>query len=50
MGRRPLPALRILLGLDVVDGELRAGASLPTGMKTLRLRGVPVGGKQMDTH
>ena len=43
----PLLAVRILLGLDVVDGRLRADPVLPDQIGCLRLDGVPVrGGRQ----
>src|SRR5919108_1894504 len=44
----PLLALRTLLGLDVVDGELRARPKLPDDLRALRLRGVPFRGGTRD--
>ena len=44
----PLLALRTLLGLDVVDGELRARPKLPDDLRGLRLRGVPFRGGKRD--
>jgi glycogen debranching enzyme len=39
-----LLALRTMLGLDVVDGELRADPAPPEGRR-LRLEGIPVRGR-----
>jgi glycogen debranching enzyme len=44
----PLLALRTLLGLDVVDGDLHSEAHLPSGMQTLKLRGVRCRGRRRD--
>ncbi len=44
----PLLALRTLLGLDAVDGQLRSDPHLPDGLGRLRLRGVPVAGRRED--
>src|ERR671930_515953 len=44
----PLLALRTLLGLDVVDGELRASPSLPDDLRGLRVRGIPFRGGTRD--
>ena len=44
----PLLALRTLIGLDVVDGELRARPKLPDDLRGLRLRGVPFRGGKRD--
>jgi glycogen debranching enzyme len=38
----PLLALRTLLGLDVVDGSLRAQPRVPRQLGRIRLKGVPV--------
>jgi glycogen debranching enzyme len=45
----PLLALRTLLGLDVVQGKLRARPHLPAGTGPMRLRGVRVRGRRVDT-
>jgi glycogen debranching enzyme len=44
----PLLALRTLLGLDVVDGELRTRRKLPRELRGLRLRGIPFRGGRRD--
>ena len=46
----PLLAVRTLLGLEVVDGELRSEPELPGGLAGLRLHGVPVRGEHATTH
>jgi glycogen debranching enzyme len=44
----PLLALRTLLGLDVVDGELRSRPELPEDLRGLRVRGIPFRGGRRD--
>ena len=44
----PLLGLRTILGLDVVDGELRADPALPRGYEAIRLRGLRVRGRRVD--
>ena len=44
----PLLALRTLLGLDVVDGELRSRPELPEDLRSLRVRGVQFRGGRRD--
>ncbi len=44
----PLLVLRTLLGLDVVDGNLRWDPRLPAGIKTLRLRRTGFRGTHVD--
>src|ERR671937_986153 len=44
----PLLALRTMLGLDVVDGELRVSPKLPEGLSGLRVRGIPFHGERRD--
>jgi glycogen debranching enzyme len=44
----PLLALRTILGLDVVDGKLRADPVLPHGYEPIRLIGVRVRGRRID--
>ncbi len=44
----PLLALRTLLGLDVVDGELRCNPHLPETIGELRLTGLRVRGRAVD--
>ena len=44
----PLLVLRTLLGLDVIDGELRSSRCLPTGIDFLGLRGIVVRGGRVD--
>jgi len=46
----PLLALRTLLGLDVVGGELRASPHVPHVLRPLELSGVRVRGKQVDVE
>ena len=41
---------RTLLGLDVVDGRLRARPCLPESVGRVRLRGVQVGGRRARTR
>jgi glycogen debranching enzyme len=45
----PLLALRTLLGLDVVDGELRSDPKVPRELGTITLRNVPVRGRRAKT-
>jgi glycogen debranching enzyme len=42
----PLLALRTLLGLDVVDGRLRARPRVPKELGRIRLKGIPVRGSR----
>ena len=44
----PLLVLRTLLGLDVVEEELRANPCLPAGLRHLALSGVDVRGSAVD--
>jgi hypothetical protein len=44
----PLLALRTMLGLDVVDGELRARPELPDDLRGLRVRGISFRGGRRD--
>jgi glycogen debranching enzyme len=44
----PLLALRTLLGLDAVDGELRASPNLPDDLRGLRVRGIQFRGETRD--
>jgi glycogen debranching enzyme len=44
----PLLALRTLLGLDVVDGELEAKPNPPDDLRGLRVRGIPFRGGRRD--
>lgn len=44
----PLLALRTLLGLDVVGGELRCDPHLPETIQVLRLRGLRVRDRRLD--
>ena len=44
----PLLALRTLLGLDAVDGELRVSPSLPDNLRGLSVRGIPFRGGRRD--
>jgi glycogen debranching enzyme len=44
----PLLALRTLLGLDVIDGQLRSDPHLPDGLGRVRLKGVPVAERRED--
>jgi glycogen debranching enzyme len=44
----PLLVLRTLLGLDVVDGKLRASPHPARALGTLKLRGIPVRGRRVD--
>jgi len=44
----PLLALRTLLGLDVVDGELEARPNLPDDLRGLSVRGIPFRGGRRD--
>ena len=44
----PPLVLRTLLGLDVVDGELRANPCLPAGLRHLSLSGTDVRGSAVD--
>jgi glycogen debranching enzyme len=46
----PLLALRTLLGLDVVKGRLRSSPHVPEALGRLRLRGMQVRGKRVDTR
>jgi hypothetical protein len=40
--------LRTLLGLDVIDGQLRSDPHLPDGLGRVRLKGVPVAERRED--
>ena len=44
----PLLALRTLLGLDVVDGKLRASPRVPKALGTITLKRVPVRGRHAN--
>jgi glycogen debranching enzyme len=44
----PLLALRTLLGLDVVDGRLRADPHVPAALRPLRLTRIPFRGRRVD--
>jgi glycogen debranching enzyme len=44
----PLLAIRTLLGLDVVDGELRSHPWLPEGIGRLRLLQIHCRGRRVD--
>jgi glycogen debranching enzyme len=44
----PLLVLRTLLGLDEADGRLRSKPCLPSGIGTLRLRGLRFRGRTVD--
>jgi glycogen debranching enzyme len=46
----PLLALRTLLGLDVVDGNLQVEPNLPGALATLALDGVHVRGQRLQTR
>ena len=46
----PLLVLRTLLGLDVVEGELRSNPCLPAGLSRLSLRGIDVCGITVDVE
>jgi glycogen debranching enzyme len=44
----PLLALRTLLGLDAIDGELRSRPHLPDALPALELRRIEFRGKRVD--
>jgi glycogen debranching enzyme len=44
----PLLALRTLLGLDVVDGRLRADPYIPVALRPLGLKGIPFRHRRVD--
>jgi glycogen debranching enzyme len=46
----PLLALRTLLGLDVMDGNLRATPHVPDALRPLKLCGLRVRGEQVDVE
>jgi glycogen debranching enzyme len=46
----PLLLLRVILGLEPTDGELKVDPALPTNLFRLVLRGVPAGGARYDAR
>jgi glycogen debranching enzyme len=47
-GAAPLLGLRVLLGLEMEDGQLRVDPRLPAGMQPFVVRGLRVRGKRVD--